>query len=77
MSSSAHPPWVPSTGDTPWLFRDGGDVGEAVIRRLIEGIGGHLGSAGTAVIAVSLGRRYASSAPYERRVRGWLGADGR
>ena len=70
---SAHPPWVPSTGDA-MVFRDGGDVGEAVIRRLIEGIGGHLGSAGTAVI-VSLGRDTLEAA-YERRVRGWLGADG-
>ncbi len=67
---SAHPPWVPSTGDA-MVFRDGGDVGEAVIRRVIEGIGEHLGSGGTAVV-VSLGRDTVEAA-YERRVRGWLG----
>jgi SAM-dependent methyltransferase len=70
---AAHPPWVPSTGDA-MVFRDGGEVGEAVIRRIIEGIPGHLRAGGTAVI-VSLGRD-ATDAPYEGRVRGWLGESG-
>jgi SAM-dependent methyltransferase len=70
---AAHPPWVPSTGDA-MVFRDGGEVGEAVIRHIIEGIPNHLRADGTAVI-VSLGRD-AIEAAYERRVRGWLGEPG-
>jgi hypothetical protein len=71
---AAHPPWVPSTGDA-MVFRDGGDAGEAIIRRIIEGIPEHLRRNGTAVI-VSLGRDTVEI-PYERRVRGWLGTSGR
>jgi SAM-dependent methyltransferase len=70
---SAHPPWVPSTGDA-MVFRDGGDVGEAVIQRVIAGVAGHLGSGGTATI-VSLGRD-TLAAGYESRARGWLGEAG-
>jgi SAM-dependent methyltransferase len=70
---SAHPPWVPSTGDA-MMFRDGGDVGEAIIQRVIEGVAGHLGSGGTAVI-VSLGRDTLAGG-YESRARGWLGEAG-
>ncbi|SRR5579871_3761151 len=70
---AAHPPWVPSTGDG-MIFRDGGDGGETVIRRIVEGIPAHLRCGGTAVI-VSLGRD-TTEAPYEQRVRGWLGKAG-
>jgi SAM-dependent methyltransferase len=70
---SAHPPWVPSTGDA-MVFRDGGDVGEAIIQRIVEGLARHLGEGGTAVV-VSLGRDTLEAA-YESRVRGWLGAAG-
>jgi len=71
---AAHPPWVPSIGDT-MVFRDGGDGGETIIRRIVEGIPQHLRRGGTAVI-VSLGRDTVE-APYEQRVRGWLSNPGR
>jgi hypothetical protein len=70
---AAHPPWVPSIGDT-MVFRDGGDGGETIIRRIIEGVPLHLRSGGTAVI-VSLGRD-TKEAGFERRVRRWLGERG-
>ena len=71
---AAHPPWVPSTGDAI-VFRDGGDGGETIIRRIVEGIPRYLHQGGTAII-VSLGRD-TIEAPYERRARGWLGEGGR
>jgi hypothetical protein len=70
---AAHPPWVPSTGDG-MVFRDGGDGGEAITRRIVEGLPRHLRSGGTAVI-VGLGRD-TTQARYERRVRDWLGESG-
>jgi len=71
---AAHPPWVPSTEDAV-VFRDGGDGGETVIRRIIEELPSYLRSGGTAVI-VSLGRD-TTEAAYEHRVRDWLGDPGR
>jgi methyltransferase family protein len=71
---AAHPPWVPSTGDA-MVFRDGGDGGETIIRRIIEEMPSHLRCGGTGVV-VSLGRD-TTEAAYERQVRGWLGEPGR
>jgi hypothetical protein len=71
---SAHPPWVPSTGDA-MVFRDGGELGETIIRHIVEGAAHHLGDGGTAVL-VSLGRD-TTEAAYQSRVRGWLGEAGR
>jgi SAM-dependent methyltransferase len=70
----AHPPWVPSTGDA-MVFRDGGDTGEAILRRIIGGIPDQLNSEGTAIL-VSLGRD-GSDASFQQRLRGWLGEAGR
>ena len=70
---AAHPPWVPSIGDTK-VFRDGGDGGETIVRRIIEGMPSHLRSGGTAVI-VALGHD-TTEANYEVRVRRWLGKRG-
>ncbi|MBR0800722.1 methyltransferase [Bradyrhizobium jicamae] len=70
---AAHPPWVPSIDDAI-VFRDGGDGGETIIRRIIEGIPLHLRRGGTAVM-VSLGRD-TSEAGFESRVRRWLGERG-
>jgi SAM-dependent methyltransferase len=70
---TAHPPWVPSVGDAV-VFRDGGEFGEAIIQRIIEGVSRHLDSGGTAVI-VAVGRDTAE-ATFENRVRGWLGPAG-
>lgn len=70
---AAHPPWLPSTGDG-MVFRDGGNGGETIARRIIEGLPQHLRGDGTGVI-VALGRDTAE-VPYERRVRDWLGEPG-
>jgi methylase of polypeptide subunit release factors len=71
---SAHPPWLPSTGDG-MIFRDGGETGEAILQRIIAGIPDHLSPGGTAVL-VSLGRD-GSDASFQQRVRTWLGEAGR
>jgi methylase of polypeptide subunit release factors len=70
---SAHPPWMPSTGDGA-VFRDGGDLGDALIRRMVEEIPDHLTVGGTAVI-LAMGRD-TTEAPYEQLVRQWLGPKG-
>jgi methylase of polypeptide subunit release factors len=71
---TAHPPWLPSTGDG-MIFRDGGETGEAILQRIIAGIPEHLNPGGTAVL-VSLGRD-GSDASFQQRVRTWLGEAGR
>jgi SAM-dependent methyltransferase len=70
---TAHPPWVPSVGDDV-VFRDGGEFGDAIIQRIIEGLPHYLDSGGTALI-VAVGRDTAE-ATFENRVRGWLGQAG-
>ena len=71
---TAHPPWVPSTGDA-MVFRDGGESGDAIAARVFAGIPRHLRAGGTAIV-VALGRD-GSDGAYEQRVRRWLGEDGR
>jgi hypothetical protein len=65
---------VPSTGDA-MVFRDGGDTGEAVVRRVFAGMPYHLREGGTGIV-VSLGRD-GSDAKHEQRVRRWLAEAGR
>lgn len=69
-----HPPWLPSTGDT-MIFRDGGEIGEAVVRRVFAGMPDHLRDGGIGIV-VALGRD-GSDAAYEQRARLWLGERGR
>lgn len=71
---TAHPPWLPSTGDA-MVFRDGGESGDAIVERVFAGLPRHLRTGGTAIV-VSLGRDGRDGA-YEQRVRRWLGDDGR
>ena len=69
----AHPPFVPSTGET-MVYRDGGETGETVTRRIIEGLPAHLRPGGTAVVlcvACDTGQQ-----TFEQRVREWLGRAG-
>jgi methylase of polypeptide subunit release factors len=70
---SAHPPYVPAV-ESHLIFRDGGDTGEDIIRRVIEGLPAHLRAGGTAVIFCTA--RDTSEATFEQRARGWLGAAG-
>lgn len=66
---SAHPPFVPTTGPN-MVYRDGGDTGEEVTRRVVEGLPAHLRPGGTCVILCVA--RDTEDASFERRVREWL-----
>ncbi|HWD91488.1 MAG TPA: methyltransferase [Verrucomicrobiae bacterium] len=66
---SAHPPFVPSTGQT-MVYRDGGDNGEAVTRRVIEGLPAHLRPGGMCVI---LCVACDTDKTFEQRAHDWLG----
>jgi SAM-dependent methyltransferase len=70
---TAHPPFVPSTGEHR-VFRDGGDTGEVVIRRTIEGLVEHLRPGGVALVVCVA--RDTEEGPFEQRARRWLGAAG-
>jgi len=70
---SAHPPFVPATGQT-MVYRDGGETGEEVTRRIVEGLPSHLRAGGTAVVlCVACDTE---TKKFENRVREWLGAAG-
>src|SRR5581483_1918962 len=66
----AHPPYAPSA-DAVEAWRDGGPIGEAVTKRIIEGLPDHLNADGE-FFAVCLGSDR-QEMPFERRVRDWLG----
>ena len=67
---TAHPPFVPSTGET-MVYRDGGETGETVTRRIIEGLPAHLRPGGTAmVLCVACDTEQQT---FEQRAREWLG----
>ncbi len=66
-----HPPYVPSLGDGA-VFRDGGSLGEDVIRELVTDLPEHLGADGRAMF-LSFGRS-THETPWEQRVREWLGS---
>jgi hypothetical protein len=67
---SAHPPFVPAIGSN-MVYRDGGDTGEDVTRRIVAGLPAHLRSGGTCVIlcaAPDIGE-----STFEQRAYEWLG----
>jgi hypothetical protein len=66
-----HPPYVPSLGDGA-VFRDGGSLGEDVIRELVTQLPELLAEDGRAMF-LSFGRS-THEAPWEQRVREWLGS---
>ena len=67
---AAHPPFVPATG-TNMVYRDGGETGEEVTRRVIEGLPTHLRAGGTCVILCVA--RDTQEQSFELRAKGWLG----
>jgi SAM-dependent methyltransferase len=69
---AAHPPFVPATGEN-MAYRDGGDTGEEVTRRVIEGLPAHLRPGGTGVILCVA--RDTAEQTFEQRVRDWLGSN--
>jgi hypothetical protein len=66
----AHPPYVPVLRPK-WIYHDGGADGEQIIRRCVEGIPRHLQPGGLFYLLAMASDR--EDAPYERRVREWLG----
>jgi SAM-dependent methyltransferase len=69
----AHPPYVP-TAEQKILYRDGGQDGETILRRIVEGLPRHLRPGGRFYSFTLATDR--EDADYEQRVRGWLGEHG-
>jgi len=67
---TAHPPFVPATGDS-MVYRDGGATGEEVTQRFIEGVPAHLRQNGSCVILCVA--RDTEEQTFEQRARDWLG----
>src|SRR6266513_93298 len=67
---SAHPPFVPATGQN-MVYRDGGDTGEEVTRRIVEGLPAHLRPGGTCLVLCVACDTAAKT--FEQRARDWLG----
>ncbi len=67
---SAHPPFVPATVNS-MAYRDAGDTGEEVTRRIVAGLPAHLRPGGICVILCVA--RDTQEQTFERRVRAWLG----
>lgn len=66
----AHPPYVPVLSHH-WTFHDGGDDGELLTRRLIQGLPRYL-RAGGVFHCYAMGSD--RDLPFEQRIREWLGA---
>ncbi len=65
-----HPPYVPSILPR-WVFYSGGEDGEQITRRVVEGLPDHLKPGGLAfVLSMGSDRK---AAPFEERARAWLG----
>jgi methylase of polypeptide subunit release factors len=70
----AHPPYVPAL-QPKWIFFSGGEDGEEITRRIVQGLPAHLNDRGV-FLALTMGTDR-SDGPFESRVRGWLGEGGR
>jgi hypothetical protein len=69
----AHPPYVPTLHDVA-IYRDGGPLGDSIVRRVTAGIADHLRPGGDFLL-LGLGMDTASQ-PFEERMREWLGPHG-
>jgi SAM-dependent methyltransferase len=67
---AAHPPYVATPTNT-MIFRDGGEDGEAVTRRIVAGLPTALAPGGRCYLTCMATDR--STAPLELRLREWLG----
>jgi methylase of polypeptide subunit release factors len=66
----AHPPYVPTLKSRA-VYRDGGETGESITRRVVEGLPAHLTAAGLFLMpSIAMDTR---EGLYEERVRRWLG----
>ena len=69
---TAHPPFVPAVGPN-MVYRDGGDTGEEITRRIVAGLPAHLRPGGTCVIlCVAIDTEKAT---FEKRAKEWLGPE--
>ncbi|HEY4306707.1 MAG TPA: methyltransferase [Gemmatimonadaceae bacterium] len=68
----AHPPYI-ATLTHLYDYRDAGEDGEHVSRRIVQGLPAHLRPGGRATITCALTDRV--DAPIEKRIREWLGDD--
>lgn len=66
----AHPPYVPALTHV-YDYRDAGEDGEHVSRRIVQGLPAHLRPGGRAAITCALTDRRGAS--IEQRIREWLG----
>jgi methylase of polypeptide subunit release factors len=67
---TAHPPYVPSF-ETAMVFRDGGEDGEQITRKMLAGLADHLRPGGQFYCDCMMTDR--DGAPLERRIREMLG----
>jgi SAM-dependent methyltransferase len=67
---ATHPPYMPAL-EMGYVFRDGGEDGEQVTRRILEGLADHLAPGGRFHATCFLTSR--GEEPIEQRVRGMLG----
>jgi methylase of polypeptide subunit release factors len=70
----AHPPYVPAL-KPKWIFFSSGEDGEEITRRIVQGLPVHLNDHGV-FLALTMGTDRLD-APFECRIRQWLGDDGR
>jgi SAM-dependent methyltransferase len=70
---AAHPPYVP-TADSSLIYRDGGEDGESITRRVISELPPYLAPGGVCYCTCVATDR--GGAPLESRIRGWLGPAG-
>ncbi|MBC8167121.1 MAG: methyltransferase [Bryobacteraceae bacterium] len=66
----AHPPYVPVLRPK-WIYHDGGEDGEQIVRRCVAELPGYLEPGGIFYLLAMASDR--EDAPYEQRVRSWLG----
>jgi SAM-dependent methyltransferase len=67
-----HPPYIPAK-QTGLIFRDGGEDGEQIIRRAVEGLPRHLRPGGKFYALLMATDREGED--FEQRIRKWLGAE--
>lgn len=68
---AAHPPFVPAVGEH-MVYRDAGETGEDITRRIVEALPAYLRPGGYAVIVCVA--RDTDRLGFEKRAAGWLGA---
>jgi methylase of polypeptide subunit release factors len=69
---AAHPPYIPSQ-EREFLFRDGGEDGEQILARIVEGLPRYLRPGGRFYCVTAATDREGEM--FEQRIRRWLGPD--